>query len=308
MNVTAAAEQLPSRLRYIKNGGGGKWWPRAKAAGELHAGWDDYPDEMILSRDIAGLEAFHGSSPRQDFNALVALLEGPQFVWVTIEDGYLWWCTVSDQIGLDPAGSNQEHGHFWLVADRPWSNRSLRGDLLSVSELPGGVTQVAGFRGTVCEPSGWAATLRVILGTDDPDVIAAAAARQAFTKATEALVKRLHPRDFELLIDLLLQRSGWARVARLGGATEGIDVEVENAATGEVAFVQVKSRAGQGVLDDYATRFQGRRDRYARMVFAVHTSEGLVHPSDPLIRVWEGPQVADLVVKLGLSGWLERRI
>ena len=34
----------------------------------------------------------------------------------------------------------------------------------------------------------------------------------------------------------------------LGGAREGIDVEVENAAAAEIAFVQVKSSAGQTVL------------------------------------------------------------
>ena len=59
----------------------------------------------------------------------------------------------------------------------------------------------------------------------------------------------------KLLVDLILSRSGWTRTARLGGVTEGIDVEVENAAIGEVAFVQVKSTADPSVLDDYVARF-----------------------------------------------------
>lgn len=33
-------------------------------------------------------------------------------------------------------------------------------------------------------------------------------------------------------------------------------------------FVQVKSSADQQVLDDYVQRFQQRRERYARMIFA----------------------------------------
>ena len=39
-------------------------------------------------------------------------------------------------------------------------------------------------------------------------------------------------------------------LAKIGGVTEGIDVEVENPAIDEIAFVQVKSEAAQGKLDE----------------------------------------------------------
>ena len=51
-----------------------------------------------------------------------------------------------------------------------------------------------------------------------------------------------------MLVDLILSRSGWARLAKLGGTTEGIDIEAENASAGEIAFVQVKSSATQATL------------------------------------------------------------
>ena len=56
------------------------------------------------------------------------------------------------------------------------------------------------------------------------------------------------------------------RLAETGGTTEGVDIEVQNATAEEIAFVQVKSRAAQAVLDDYVQRFRARRDRYHRMV------------------------------------------
>jgi hypothetical protein len=88
-----------------------------------------------------------------------------------------------------------------------------------------------------------------------------------------------------------------------------VDVECENLAIGEIAFVQVKSAAGQGVLDDYAERFQQRRDRYQRMIFAVHTKRGvLTPPGDPHIQLWDGERIAMLVVKLGLADWVASRI
>ena len=57
------------------------------------------------------------------------------------------------------------------------------------------------------------------------------------------LVTALHDRDFELLIDLILARTGWTRLAELGRAIEGIDIEAENVAANEIAFVQVKSKS-----------------------------------------------------------------
>ena len=224
------------------------------------------------------------------------------------QDGFLWWCTVGKEIVVDPQGSNEEHGHFWLKCDKPWSNKSVQGKLLPTSELPGVVTQIEGYRATVCEPSGSSSIRRVIVGESDPDVSAANAARAAFVTAIEALVTRLHPKDFEVLVDLVLQRTGWARIARLGGATEGIDIEAGNPATGEIAFVQVKSRSNQHVLDDYIQRFQARRERYSRMIFAVHTVSGSLETAASGVHIWNGARVADLVVTLGLSDWLSRRV
>jgi hypothetical protein len=102
----------------------------------------------------------------------------------------------------------------------------------------------------------------------------------------------------------------WARLARLGGVTEGIDIEVENVASDEIAFVQVKSTATQAVLDDYLSRFNARRDRYNRMIFAVHTPKGapLTLPSGQPISVWTGKDIAHRVVKLGLGDWVATRL
>src|SRR5258708_3593570 len=114
---------------------------------------------------------------------------------------------------------------------------------------------------------------------------------------------------FEVLVDLILSRTGWARLARLGGVTEGIDIEVENVASDEIAFVQVKSTATQAVLDDYLSRFNARRERYNRMIFAVHTPKGaLTLPSGQPISIWTGQDIAHRVVKLGLGDWVATRL
>lgn len=307
---------LPVSVRYVKNGAGGRWWPDAKSRSRLHAGWSQIPDEALREIDIAAMGAIlrtqYGARPgaTQDLNALRTLLEGPsQHLWVTFEDGFLWWATVRDGITVSPSNETAELGHFWLDLDRPWDNRSLAGRYLAMSELPGIVTTTAGFKGTVCEPKGWREILRLIRDEEDADTAAAMSARLAYQAAVGKLVARLRPKDFEVLVDLILSRTGWTRIARIGGATEGIDVEVENPAIDEVAFVQVKGEAGQATLDDYVARFRARRERYHRMIFAVHTPKGAITaPDGDPVQVWDGAKVSELVVRLGLGDWLAKRL
>ena len=308
--------EFPASVRYVKNGAGGRWWAAAKSRSQIHAGWGDVPDDMIRRGDLARVEAtirtYWGNKQgaTQDVNAIRALLQSPsEHVWVTFEDGFMWWATARDGVTMSPNRETSDQGHFWLDLDRPWDNRSLSGRYLATSELPGIVTTTAGFKGTVCEPKGWREILRLILDEEDADAADAMAARLAYQAAVGKLVARLRPRDFEVLVDLILSRSGWTRLAKVGGTTEGIDVEVENLAVNEIAFVQVKGAAGQGVLDEYVEKFRSRRQRYDRMIFAVHSPNGaLSAPTTDPVQVWDGPKMAELVVRLGLGDWVAKRV
>ncbi len=61
----------------------------------------------------------------------------------------MWWCTALDGAIVNPDGESLEKGNFWLACSRPWSNHSLKGRLLAISDLPGTVTRTAGFKATV---------------------------------------------------------------------------------------------------------------------------------------------------------------
>jgi len=308
--------RLPSSVRYVKNGRNGRWWSSAKANGQVHAGWKGIPDELLQKKDLAAidqlLKAQYGKrrGAKQDFNQVRCLLDMPsQHIWVTFEDDFMWWCTVHDDLTTNPAGETKTSGHFWLTCAQRWSNSSLTGRPLAISELPGTVTSTKGFRATVCIPKDWGTILRLIRGGTDVDAANSAERRREYELAIQKMVRRLSPQDFELLIDLVLARTGWERIAARGGVREGIDVDAENPAADEIAFVQVKSSAEQKVLDDYIERFQKRRERYARMIFAVHTPRGrLTSPRDLPVQVWTAEKVAELVVRLGLGRWLETRL
>ena len=311
------ADILPNSVRYVKNGRGGRWWNAAKADGQIHLGWSTIPGPLLCTADLTAIEPLIRSEfgarkgATQDFKALRTLLDHPsQHVWVTFQEGCMWWCTVTDMIETNPNGETNDRGHFWLTCASRWNNFSIGGTRrLATAELPGTIAMLAGYQATVCEPSASADILRIIRNEDDVDAHAAAVARAAYENAVARMVTRLGPKDFELLVDLILSRSGWSRLAKLGGDTEGIDIEVENAATSEIAFVQVKSAANQAVLDDYVSRFNNRRERYNRMIFAVHSPTGNLSPrTDQPVSVWAGKQIAQLVVKLGLGDWVARRL
>jgi hypothetical protein len=308
---------LPDSVRYVKNGPGGQWWKTAKANGQMHLGWRNIPDTLLRTADMEPIEglirAQFGNKPgaTQDFNALRTLLVDPsRHVWITFQDGCMWWCTVRNDVETNPDIETKARGHFWLTCVTPWSNYSIdRKRHLVKSELPGIVAAVAGYQATVCEPKGWKETLRIIRNEEDTDTRIAEVARQTYEDAVAKLVARLGDKDFELLIDLILSRTGWGRLGRVGGPTEGIDVEVENVSSDEIAFVQVKSTATQGVLDDYVSRFNAQRDRYDRMIFAVHSPKGvLTPPTGQFVSVWTGKEIAQRVVKLGLGDWVASRL
>lgn len=85
---------LPTSVRYVKNGPGGRWWPAAKAFGQIHASWKDLPAEAIRAGDLPAIQQairdwFGGrTGAMQDFNAIRTLIDRPsQHVWVTFEGG-----------------------------------------------------------------------------------------------------------------------------------------------------------------------------------------------------------------------------
>jgi hypothetical protein len=310
-------DALPTSVRYVKNGSGGRWWQAAKSLQQVHLGWSNVPGHMLLAADRTAIEPIIASgyngkkgAAKNDCRALWSVLDRPsQHLWVTFQDGCMWWCTVRDGITINQHGESRELGHFWLQCDRPWSSQSIGLKHLAMANLPGTATKVAMYQATICKPSGWPSILRIIRDEEDKDAVAAARSRQAYEICVAKLIARLGPKDFELLIDLILSRTGWIRLAKLGGATEGIDIEAENVAANEIAFVQVKSAAAQSVVDDYIERFNARRERYDRMIFAVHTPIGALNsPPGQSIQIWSGSRIAELVVRLGFGEWVANRM
>jgi len=121
------------------------------------------------------------------------------------------------------------------------------------------------------------------------------------------MIAGLHWADFETLVDLIFARAGWQRISRVGGTQVDTDLVLEQPTTGETAFVQVKSKAAQAVLDNYVGKIR-RSGTYDRMFFVCHSPTGTLSIDDaPGVHIWVGDRLADASVKAGLFDWLTER-
>lgn len=132
------------------------------------------------------------------------------------------------------------------------------------------LTRVAVYRGTICAVEESDYLVRKINGNVEPLVREAVAAQETLQGVAQEPIRRLHEKDFELLVDLIFAASGWRRVSVLGETEKDVDLPVEQIAPQERAFVQVKSSATPAVLADYVERF-GACAGADRVVFACHS-------------------------------------
>jgi hypothetical protein len=88
-----------------------------------------------------------------------------------------------------------------------------------------------------------------------------------------------------------------------------VDLEIEQATTNELAAVQVKSTASQKTLDDYVKRVDDA-ERFDRFFFICHSPKGQFAPPTDRddVHIWAGPQLAAIVLKMGLLDWVLEKI
>ena len=202
-------------------------------------------------------------------------------------------------------GETATHGERCRDLVAPWSNRNAKGELLTMGSLSTRLTKVAAYRQTICGVEAFDYLVRRINAVEEPVVAEVRIAKAAMVASAVELIAGLHWRDFEVLCDLIFARSGWQRIAELGGLQKDIDLVIEQAATGERGFVQIKSSASPGVLADYVGRFQSDPG-FDRMFFVCHSPQGelRVAATDKPIHVWAGTAIAQQAVAAGLFDWL----
>jgi len=298
----------PSEVRFIKLGRGGMWEKDCieGPTPSIRFGFDNPHHANCLRGDWETLEQYWRQDKRpaevtkivsqtKDFYTL-----GTDALWITFYNRKLYWCFADTTvIELEP------HGSRIRKAIDGWRCTDAAGNLLFVDSLSGRLTKVQGFRGTICNVHEREYLLARLNGAPLKDVQSTAGNLESLKTSVTPLIQRLHWKDFELLVDLILTRAGWQRLSALGKTEKSIDLELLLPVTARRAFVQVKSSATIQELKDYIARYRAM-EQYQEMLFVVHTA-------DPSLREYAKAEevtflgledIASLAVDSGLTQWL----
>lgn len=305
--------QTPPAVRYIKLGRGGAWAADAISSGTIPFGFRNVAHESCADGDWESVRKQLAAAGRSASGATQGIRElrdfyelGDDCLWVTFANGHLWWAFAETGVITAVDARDDEPRRCRRTLDG-WHRHSLSGDALSVRSLSSALTRVAGYRMTICTVEREDYLLRRIRGEEEPLLTEARKLRSDLESVAGRMISQLDWRDFEIMVELIFTRGGWQRQSALGDGEVDVDLLLTNPTTAEAAWVQVKSRAGQGVLDDYVGRF--RRDGSCeRFYFVCHSPKGtLTVPDERPLHLWAGAELARNALAAGLFDWLIER-
>lgn len=304
MNQLAAKRAL-----FIKLGEGGLWEAECLREGTLRFGYQEIPHAVCAAGDWSEVERLarefskdKGAATRH-VNQVRDFYEADESVlWITFHSDRLWWCFS----GREVFGLSGEEKMRRTIGG--WSDCDVNGERLIKGRLSGRLLAVQGFQGTICSVSELEYLLHKINGTVEPHVAQAQMAAEALQRALIPIIRKLHPKDLEILADLVFRQAGWQRVGVSGGTEKDIDLDLISPVTGERIAVQVKSRATADVWRAYREKYADMRG-FSRFYFVTHSpNERLrkeaIEGDDPAFILWDADKLAWHAIRGGLTGWL----
>jgi len=296
---------------YIKLGEKGQWEESSISNGLMRFGWKIIPLDDIVAKNWTAIEtrlraefSNQGAATR-DLKALRIICESiPSDVWVTFFSSRLWWCRLTS----DPM--EEDSISKYRKVDGSWSDKDINGRPLLTSQIPGKLSQLQGFRGTVCHVKEVEALERLINGIPSLAYLGIQEARANLVSKVKEAIATLHWKDFETLVDLVFRQAGWRRISMLGETMKYADLELREPITEDLYQVQIKSRADLNDLQEYVSKFS--KGRFRRLYFVVHSpsSSLLKHaPSSKTnVELILPERLAEMIVDLGLMKWVMDKI
>ncbi|CAA6603792.1 conserved hypothetical protein [Rhodospirillaceae bacterium LM-1] len=310
-----------SRVRYIKLGQGGIWESECFEKGIIRLGFrTETHFDICKNGDWEALtEKFHASGRTKGVatnfsNQVKAFFEDDGILWITFSHNKLRWAFADKDEPI--ACHHDKDGTFRKVKIR-WNDSDINDKPLHMDDISGRITRLAAFRGASSE----------IRDKEDIEYIIRRINGMRFQAAGEAkelchalcgkivlMMRKLTPKDFELLVDLVFSGSGWRRQSVVGETQKTVDMVLQLPTTGERAFVQVKSSANQtNFNEEYLEAFQNMK-QFGRMFFVYHTVDGKENPpreiscADPSVTIIGPEKFAQMVLDAGLTSWLINRV
>jgi hypothetical protein len=204
-----------SRALYIKLGEGNSWAKLSFESNTLRFGFSEISHELALAAadkgDFAAISDYYrlergvtsGTATRYSNEVRSFYTTGADVLWITFAEGRMWWCFADPNVRPTGDVDFAAAGSKYRNTIGKWSDKDMNGNTLWTNALRGSLTTTAGFRGTICRVSEFDYLIRRLNGQETVATAAARQARQNLIEAIIPLIRGLHWRDFELLVELV---------------------------------------------------------------------------------------------------------
>ena len=294
---------------FIQLGRNGEWEQSSIDESKMRIGWglqqvaDLKADRLdALRKSLSGSHRTKGAVTR-DLNSLRTVCNStPHDIWITFFSSRLWWCRV------EAPDIQQDAVSRYRKVDR-WSDVDIQDNVLLTNRIPGDLSKVQRFQGTVCKVRRRATLKRLLNNEPSPAYELIQESRDTLIDSVRQGIKNLHWKDFELFVDLLFRASGWRRLSMLGETMKFVDLELEDPLTNDKYQVQIESAASMKDFETYANQFGGAG--YRKLYFVVHSPDAELannQERSPDIELILPDRLAEMAVSLGLVDWLMQHI
>jgi hypothetical protein len=296
---------------YVKLGRGGKWEKSSIRENKVRIGWANLTIEEIHQKNWGTLKETYlheyktKGAASADINALRTIVESTkEDIWITFHASHLWWCCLGETKIFDDGISK------YRKVSGGWNNCDICNHPLIINQIPGSISKVQRFQGTICRIKEEDALKRLLNNQPSPAFQAITEVKRRLAEEVEIGVKGLHWKDFETLVDLVFRNAGWRRTSVIGEMMKFVDMELEEPITGDLYQVQVKSAATLDDYKKYARDFSP--ENFRKFYFVVHSPDEKLanyqNKKDLSTELILPGQLAQMVVNLGLTDWLLKKI
>lgn len=299
---------------FLKMGRRGVWADDGIRAGRARIGWTTTNlDDIVqgrwdaIEKQIRDEGTGGTGAATMDFNSLRRFVDSTtDDLWITFHNSRLWWCHLSGVVQQDQISK------YRATLDG-WHDKNVNNETLSVNQISGRLSQLQGYRATICRVLESDVLRRTLNATPNGKCRDINDAMIKLQDATAIAIGELHWKDFEVLVDLVFRQSGWRRVSVLGETMKFVDLELEDPVTGDRYIVQVKSKANESTFREWVKKFEeGQADRFRKGYFVVHSPDSALATiqtsREEPAQLIHAKQLAEMVVDSGLVKWVMDRV
>jgi hypothetical protein len=298
---------------HIKLGKGDEWSEESIKNGRIYFGYREIPHELLNKKDKKEIErvvaAKFDNDTRRINEVRTFYTASESTLWITFYNGSLYYATSKPEVYCEDDTKRK-----YRETMNGWKHTDVKGHSISEIKLRGDLVAKKYYRMTICKIPGdlLEYLLRIINCETDPLHEQIMDANRQVTK----LIQRLNPKDFELLIDMLLLRSGIMRQGPLGATMKDIDCACVHPLTGRVYYIQAKSKTNKKELKKYLDSFSKMNETNpgATYYFFINEEkskyESLIkeYLSDDFeVELKDSNDMCAVVAELGLVKWVLER-